>query len=157
MPTRVTFGMFDSSRSVPPIEAASNSNYHISASNSSSALGSFVRQSLSSQGGTISNNMIDLAPLSPVSSTSALLLGIHNYKALDDVNLPDFVKEHQATLTFPEKVRNKTVWDVLPFCQVDTLTCDAYPALAHAHVGLCRQGEQNNWWRPRKTLCLVDS
>lgn len=41
---------------------------------------------------------------SPVSSTSAFLLGVNNYKALDDVNLPDFVREHHATLTFPEKV-----------------------------------------------------
>ena len=41
---------------------------------------------------------------SPASTTSAFLLGIHNYKALDDVDLPKFVREHQATLTFPEKV-----------------------------------------------------
>jgi hypothetical protein len=50
---------------------------------------------------------MDPVPASPVSSTSAFLLGIHNYKALDDVNLPEFVKEHQATLTFPEKVSYK--------------------------------------------------
>ena len=42
---------------------------------------------------------------SSVSTTSAFLLGFHNFKALDSVNLPDFVKEHQTTLTFPEKVR----------------------------------------------------
>lgn len=47
---------------------------------------------------------MDPSPGSPVSTTSAFLLGIHNYKALDDVDLPEFVKEHQATLTFPEKV-----------------------------------------------------
>eukprot|EP00542_Grammatophora_oceanica_P004438 CAMPEP_0194055778 /NCGR_PEP_ID=MMETSP0009_2-20130614/57881_1 /TAXON_ID=210454 /ORGANISM="Grammatophora oceanica, Strain CCMP 410" /LENGTH=454 /DNA_ID=CAMNT_0038704829 /DNA_START=207 /DNA_END=1571 /DNA_ORIENTATION=+ len=37
-------------------------------------------------------------------SSSAFILGIHNYKALNDVDLPEFVKEHQATLTFPEKL-----------------------------------------------------
>ena len=42
---------------------------------------------------------------SSLPTTSAFLLGIHNYKAIDNVNLPEFVKEHQATLTFPEKVR----------------------------------------------------
>jgi hypothetical protein len=42
---------------------------------------------------------------SSLPTTSAFLLGIHNYKALDNINLPEFVKEHQATLTFPEKVR----------------------------------------------------
>lgn len=41
---------------------------------------------------------------SPLSTTSAFLLGIHNNQTLDDVNFPDFVREHQATLTFPEKV-----------------------------------------------------
>eukprot|EP00546_Thalassionema_frauenfeldii_P007757 CAMPEP_0178922904 /NCGR_PEP_ID=MMETSP0786-20121207/16419_1 /TAXON_ID=186022 /ORGANISM="Thalassionema frauenfeldii, Strain CCMP 1798" /LENGTH=351 /DNA_ID=CAMNT_0020597333 /DNA_START=45 /DNA_END=1101 /DNA_ORIENTATION=+ len=41
---------------------------------------------------------------SSVSTTSAFLLGFHNFKALDGVNLPDFVKEHQTTLTFPEKL-----------------------------------------------------
>lgn len=107
-------GMFDSTYSAPPIDSASNRSYHIDPSNSNdhSALGNFVRQSLSSQTGNNSiNNMIDLAPLSPVSSTSAFLLGIHNFKALDDVNLPDFVKEHQATLTFPEKVRICPFWE----------------------------------------------
>jgi hypothetical protein len=111
----VLFGMFDSTYSVPPPESASNRNFHMDTSNSNdrSALDSFVRQSLSSQGGNNSiTSMIGLEPLSPVSSTSAFLLGIHNYKALDDVNLPDFVKEHQATLTFPEKVRNR-VWGFL--------------------------------------------
>jgi hypothetical protein len=54
--------------------------------------------------GSVANLIMDPVPASPVSSTSAFLLGIHNYKALDDVNLPEFVKEHQATLTFPEKV-----------------------------------------------------
>lgn len=43
--------------------------------------------------------------LSSVSTTSAFLLGFHNFRALDSVYLPDFVKEHQTTLTFPEKVR----------------------------------------------------
>ena len=41
---------------------------------------------------------------SRVSSSSAFLLGVNNYKAPDDANLPDFVREHHATLTFPEKV-----------------------------------------------------
>lgn len=52
---------------------------------------------------------------SPASTTSAFLLGIHNYKALEDVDLPKFVKEHQATLTFPEKVRCTT--------RIETETC----------------------------------
>jgi hypothetical protein len=37
------------------------------------------------------------------SSTPGFLLGVNDYKSLDVTNLPDFVKEHQTTLTFPEK------------------------------------------------------
>eukprot|EP00543_Licmophora_paradoxa_P004362 CAMPEP_0202441758 /NCGR_PEP_ID=MMETSP1360-20130828/1260_1 /ASSEMBLY_ACC=CAM_ASM_000848 /TAXON_ID=515479 /ORGANISM="Licmophora paradoxa, Strain CCMP2313" /LENGTH=477 /DNA_ID=CAMNT_0049056881 /DNA_START=114 /DNA_END=1547 /DNA_ORIENTATION=- len=43
-------------------------------------------------------------PPSPASTTSAFLLGMHNYEALDNIDLPEFVQEHQATLTFPEKL-----------------------------------------------------
>lgn len=53
---------------------------------------------------SVLSDLVGPTPTSPVSTTSAFLLGIHNYKALDDINLPEFVKEHQATLTFPEKV-----------------------------------------------------
>jgi hypothetical protein len=37
------------------------------------------------------------------SSSSAFLLGMHNFSNLPS-DLPEFVREHQATLTFPEKV-----------------------------------------------------
>jgi hypothetical protein len=36
-------------------------------------------------------------------SSGAFLLGMHNYSNLPS-NLPEFVMEHQAALTFPEKV-----------------------------------------------------
>lgn len=85
--------MFDSGYSAP--NGSSSHVYH-PPSNPSGLSGqeSFYQQS------SVVNDM----PSSPVSTTSAFLLGIHNYKALDDVNLPEFVKEHQATLTFPEKL-----------------------------------------------------
>jgi hypothetical protein len=88
--------MFDSGYSAP--NGSSSHVYH-PPSNPSGLSGqeSFYQQS------SVVNDM----PSSPVSTTSAFLLGIHNYKALDDVNLPEFVKEHQATLTFPEKVSKR--------------------------------------------------
>ena len=65
----------------------------------------FSQQTQSSPEGNVNLNLdIPAEPTSPLTISSAFLLGIHNYQTLDEVNVPDFVREHHATLTFPEKV-----------------------------------------------------
>jgi len=60
-----------------------------------------------------SNTLPNTAPPSQVNTiqdvaappvAGSFLLGIHSYKSLEGVDLPEFVKEHNATLTFPEKL-----------------------------------------------------
>jgi len=60
-----------------------------------------------------SNPLPNTAPPSQVNTiqdmaapqvAGSFLLGIHSYKSLEGVDLPEFVKEHNATLTFPEKL-----------------------------------------------------
>jgi len=39
----------------------------------------------------------------------SLLVGYHNLNRLDDVDLPSYVREHNTTLSFPEKVRQQWI------------------------------------------------
>jgi hypothetical protein len=59
----------------------------------------FSDQEQNSQQASNHDNIQTLSPTTP-----GFFLGISDYKSLDATNLPDFVKEHQTTLTFPEKV-----------------------------------------------------
>lgn len=76
-------------------------------------------------------------------SSSTFLMGMHNYTTLPS-DLPEFVMEHQATLTFPEKVSSR-VEDYL-ILLLSYLTCLIYRRcslsfvliLAHAYADLRR-------------------
>jgi hypothetical protein len=92
------FAMFDSDSTAPR-------KVYQRVAEDVAACEAFSQQAQSTPEGNVSLNLtIPAEPVSPLSTSSAFLVGIHNYQALDDINLPDFVREHHATLTFPEKV-----------------------------------------------------
>jgi hypothetical protein len=58
------------------------------------------------QNNTQSTHAADISKSSPVVVQGTTTRSIHSIDTLgENVNLPDYVREHNSTLTFPEKVR----------------------------------------------------
>lgn len=88
---------------------------------------------------------LDTNTIRSIPNPGSFFLGLHSFQAVEEMDLPEFVREHNTTLSFPEKVctrhyKCKSVHLVLPsYHFIGCLACSlrTSPLLvtsAHAHA-----------------------
>jgi hypothetical protein len=78
----------------------------------------------------------------PVSEPSreTLRLGFHALNALDGADIPEYVREHNATLSFPETVRMNGIPSLPVITSMsNAFRCCLVSFVAHADVDACRE------------------